>query len=672
MLRALLALLLLSAAPALAREAAHPTAEEVVSLASAADLTISPDGTHALFVRTAAVFDTTAKPSADDATGGWSRDRQLWIVDVASGAARALTQGKSAPSGPTWSPDGSTIAFVRREGGHAKLLLLPLAGGEPRVLDTGKLEPGSPQWSPDGRTLAFLAESPPTDAETRARWARGGAIPWGEDFVSQRLWTVPAAGGTPRAVSAASLHVSQFAWAPDGKRFELTTSASSDPYVASSESSVRVVGLDGREQAALPRPPGSWGTPAWSPDGRSLALLALNGGLSNLNAILVWEPASGRVRDLAPDAERTFGAILWSGDGASVIAVVRARTVSQLVRFPLAGAPAPIPFSGRVVTSGLVGDAAARKIAFLSSTDRAPDDVTVLDLPGGALHVVTTLNPQAAGWTLAPYKRVHWKNAEGVALEGLLAVSPAARPGAPAPLIVMPHGGPDDVSAERFSGLVQYFAARGYSVFRPNYRGGVGYGFAHYAANRNRFGEIEQADIESGVDALIASGDAAANKLYFGGWSWGGYLTAWTIGHVHRYRAAVAGAAVSDAMLQYSLSDINHGAAAQWEYQGDPWRQLEHFDRPNPIRYAKDIRTPTLILHGQADGRVGFPESVQLYRALADLGVEVKFWAYPREDHGFVEPAHLVHYFKLWADWYDAHARPETAATPANRTTALP
>ena len=137
--------------------------------------------------------------------------------------------------------------------------------------------------------------------------------------------------------------------------------------------------------------------------------------------------------------------------------------------------------------------------------------------------------------------------------------------------------------------------------------------------------------------------------------SWGGYLTAWTIGHVNRYRAAVAGAAVSDVTLSYSLSDINHGVAAQWEYRGDPWRQPEHFDRVNPIRSAIRMKTPTLVLHGQADARVPFQSSIQLYRALADLGVEVRFWAYPREDNGFVEPAHRVHYIRAWVDWYDAH-----------------
>ncbi len=199
-------------------------------------------------------------------------------------------------------------------------------------------------------------------------------------------------------------------------------------------------------------------------------------------------------------------------------------------------------------------------------------------------------------------------------------------------------------------------------MLRPNYRGSFGYGFAFYAANRNRFGEVEQADIESGVDQLVRDGLADPAQLYFGGWSWGGYIATWTAAHVHRYRAIVAGAAVSDVTHSYSLSDINHGVAAQWEYRGDPWNQTEHFDRVNPIRYVTQVKTPLLLLHGQADARVPFAESVQFFRALKDLGREVEFWAYPREDHGFTEGAHRVDYVKRWVDWYDAHAA--APATP--------
>lgn len=651
MRRLLVALIALGfAAAAAAAPESKPTSADLVLLRTATGLALSPDGARVAFVRGTASFDSTAQPD-DDTKAGWSRQRQLCVAEIATRAVTQLTEGDAGVASPCWTPDGRALAFVRK----GALWVLPLAGGEAKKLATGALEPESPAYSRDGRWLAFLAEPPLPAAEKRARWARGGAIRWEREFAATTLWVMPASGGEPRAVSG-ERHVLAFCWAPDGRRLAAVTSENSDPYLASNVTTVSVFDAAGAAPPrTMARPASTHEALAWSPDGRWLAMTSLNDGLSNTNALLVWDVAAGTVRDLAPNPDRTFGALAWAPDSRSVVAMVRARTATAFERFPLAGPPAPLPFAGRVMSGGFVADAAARRLAFVSSTDRDPEDVTVFEPATGRTTVVTGLNPEVAAWPLGTTRVVAWKNAEGQAIEGVLTLAPGAKPAAPAPLIVMPHGGPDDVTTTRFSGLVQYFCSRGYSVLRPNYRGSLGYGFGFYAANRNRFGEIEQADVESGVDQLVRDGLADPQRLYFGGWSWGGYIATWTATHVHRYRAIVAGAAISDVTHSYSLSDINHGVAAQWEFRGDPWNQPEHFDRVNPIRYVTQVKTPLLLLHGQADARVPFAESVQLYRALRDLGREVEFWAYPREDHGFTEGAHRTDYVKRWVDWYDEH-----------------
>lgn len=603
------------AAPAHAAKETTPTVAELVSLRTPDALALSPDGARVAYTLATAAFDPAAAPKDGDTKGGWTRERQLWVVDVATKEARQLTRGDDFVSDPAWSPDGRTLAFVRKGALH----LLPLAGGEPVTLAAGGLEPSSPAFAP------------------------------------AKLWVVPVAGGEPRQVPAGP-HVVSVAWSPDGRRFAVVTAESSDPYLVSNVTRAAIVDAEGRLPARpVKRAASTYDSPAWSPDGRHVAFLSLNGGLSNRNALLVCDAASGEVRDLAPDPDRTFAGLAWAADSKSLIAVVSARTQTVLVRHPLDGPPATLPFTGRVIVSSPVASAASARVAFLSATDRSPEDVTVYEPASGATAVVTALNPETAAWRLADTRIVRWRNAEGVEIEGVLTTPAGMKPGLPAPLVVIPHGGPDDVTTTRFSPLGHYLASRGYSVLRPNYRGSFGYGFAFYAANRDRFGTIEQADIESGVDHLVRERLADPKRLYYGGWSWGGYITTWTIGQVHRYRAAVAGAAVSDVVHSYSLSDINHGAAAQWEYRGDPWNQPGNFDRVNPIRHVANVRTPLLLLHGDADARVPFAESVQYYRALADLGREVEFWAYPREDHGFVEPAHRAHYLKRWVDWYDEH-----------------
>jgi len=222
-------------------------------------------------------------------------------------------------------------------------------------------------------------------------------------------------------------------------------------------------------------------------------------------------------------------------------------------------------------------------------------------------------------------------------------------------LIVMPHGGPDSVSRAAFDPWARFFAAHGYAVFKPNYRGGTSYGLAFYSANRGRLGTIEFLDIEAGVDALIARELVDPERLYYGGWSWGGYLTAWTIGHTDRYRAAVAGAAVVDTVNQYVTSDINHGKVADWEYNGRPWKGLAAFDAADPSRSLANATTPTLVLHGDADLRVPFAQGLTLYRALSDLDVETELWVYPGAGHGLRSGAHQVHRLETWLQWYQDH-----------------
>jgi dipeptidyl aminopeptidase/acylaminoacyl peptidase len=669
LVRAVPLLLILSSAAAAAAPAhlpaasLRPSAADFVQLAAPSDLALSADGRWAAFALSRATRDTAARPSADDRDGGWKRTRQIVLLDLTSRASRTLTSGDERAGTPRFAPDGRSLAFVRK----SALWLLPLTGGEARRLDTGKLEPDGFRFSPDGRTIAFLAPPERSAAEVESAWRAGGAFAWDDQWRRSRLWTVPIEGGTPRAVSPESLNVSDFEWSPDGRRLAVLTTRDSDPYEVFNFPQPRVLdATDGRIVATLARRTDSYGTAYgelhWTPDSHALVLTGLNGGLSNVNALLVWDVASGAVRDLAPNRDLTLDGLALVDGGRDVIVCVKAGTESQLLRFALAGGPPrSAGFAGRVVSGALLADASGRKLAFVSSTPLEPADVTVFDPAARRTEVVSKLNPQTAGWAFGETQVVRWKCPEGVTLEGLLTRPPGAAAGAASALVVLPHGGPDDVTQQGFSAQAQLFASRGYAVFRPNYRGGTGYGFAFYAANRNRFGTIEQMDIESGVDTLLARRLADPERLYFGGWSWGGYLTAWTIGHVHRYRAAVVGAGVNDVSFSYSSSDINHGVASQWEYQGDPWREPEHFDRANPLRYAKDMTTPTLILHGQSDDRVNFLNGVSLYRALSDVGCEVKFYAYPREPHGFEEPAHLVHRLDTWLRWYDQHGGPVAA-----------
>ena len=436
-------------------------------------------------------------------------------------------------------------------------------------------------------------------------------------------------------------------------------SPSSDPYYTSSLTTPAIVSAtDGTIARRLVEHPGTIGGIEWSPDGKKIAYARGVESLSLLNHLEVVEADGSGRWNAASKLDPTLGSFVWLSDSSGLLAETTDRTETRLMRLASDGSSAEdAGFQGRVIQGPLTSGASSKVVAFASSTSSEPTEPTAFQLESRRAVVLARTNPQVADWSIGRQEVVSWTSPERVRIEGLLMVPALAAPGKPTPLMVLPHGGPDSVSTQAFSPNVVYFAARGYAVLRPNYRGGTGYGHAFYAANRGRLGEIEQMDIESGVDSLVKTNRADPKHLVYGGWSWGGYLTAWTIGHTRRYRAAVAGAAVVDVVSQYAESDINHGVAAEWEYKGNPWRASENFDRSNPMRSLQHATTPTLILHGEADDRVAFTSSRILYRALTDVGCEVEFLAYPREPHGFKEPAHQVHMLEAWADWYARHDR---------------
>ncbi|MEJ7597259.1 MAG: prolyl oligopeptidase family serine peptidase [Kofleriaceae bacterium] len=637
------------------RTQTRPLPHDMAQIRGLRGIAISPDGARVAYIVRSPTFDPAAKPSDDDTKGGWKVDQQLFVVDRAGGPQRQLTFGDDPVTQVRFSPDSKRLAFVRKKGKRQALHVLELDGGEPRVVTLGAYELKTYDWAPDGKAFTFTAERPGTDDGKAEQWRRGGADLY-EEFEQTHLFVVPVAGGEPRHVNPGSDTVNAYAWSPDGKRIALVLLKTADPVDAFQ----RVVVMPAAGGAVTELDRGDGKTPflvtklAWSPDSKRLAYsLTARGGLSHIDELRVRTVDSDRVVDAAARLDLEITGFVWSGDGRSLLTTALARTVSRLYRLPAAGGAAKeIPIGKRVLFS-LEGDRAGRYLVAASSTPTMAANPTVIDVERGTARPITSINPQLAAWTIVPKQLVSWKNREGVALDGLLTVTSHVTAGAPPPLIVLPHGGPDGVTVETFDGWPQFFAARGYSVFEPNYRGGTGYGRAFYESNRGKLGEIELADIEPGVDALIAAGKADRGRLFYAGWSWGGYLSAYTLGHTDRYRAFMVGAGVSDTVVQYVTSDINHGPAADWEFKGRPFNQPDAFSRPNPALSFARAKAPTLIMHGREDSRVPFVNAQVLYRALSDRNVPVTFWAYPREPHGFQEPAHVQHLMETWAAFFD-------------------
>jgi dipeptidyl aminopeptidase/acylaminoacyl peptidase len=222
-------------------------------------------------------------------------------------------------------------------------------------------------------------------------------------------------------------------------------------------------------------------------------------------------------------------------------------------------------------------------------------------------------------------------------------------------LIVHVHGGPTARWGATFRGSWhdwwQSLAAAGYAVFRPNPRGSTGRGPAFTAANRNDLGGMDFDDVLQGVDWLIDAGIADPERIGLLGWSYGGFLTAWAITHTDRFKAAVAGAAVTNWPSKVGTTDIR--PMNESRFPGPLHEAPDAFWERSPIRYLGNATTPTLIVHGQADQRVPVTQGRELYLGLRAAGVPTDFVTYPRQKHPFHERAYHLDLLKRIIGWFD-------------------
>jgi dipeptidyl aminopeptidase/acylaminoacyl peptidase len=266
---------------------------------------------------------------------------------------------------------------------------------------------------------------------------------------------------------------------------------------------------------------------------------------------------------------------------------------------------------------------------------------------------LTSLNASASELTYGEVDVVRWSAADGTPIHGWLIRPPQATTDRPAPLITWVHGGPTSVYGARYYGnnVVGLLAARGFAVFLPNPRGSVGWGRAFAEANVGDLGGKDFGDILAGVDHLVNAGVADAHRLGIGGWSYGGFMTAWAITQTTRFRAAVVGAGIASWRSFHGVSHLTAWDAIH--LAADPYEIGGGFDRFSPMTYIKQARTPTLIVHGQNDRDVPVEQSYELYRALKDLGVETKLVVFPREGHGFNEQSHVLDLNRRIGEWFE-------------------
>ncbi|OGD20873.1 MAG: hypothetical protein A2W03_02665, partial [Candidatus Aminicenantes bacterium RBG_16_63_16] len=549
--------------------------------------------------------------------------------------------------------------------GANQIWLIDLAGGEARKPVPIEGGASSFAWSPDGRKIAFLARSPRPPGKEKVSNGPDDVIIFDQDVPGLQLFVLDPASGEISRLTADLSAVTDFSWSPDGKKIAFAAQPSpriQDLY----RTDIYTVELETRVIRDLVKRPGIDTFPRFSPDGGQVAFLSTEGKTDWIaNWYLCLVPAAGGApRNITPKFDEFLFTPQWSPDGRRILFQSPKGLGNQLysVSPEKGGEPRPL-LGGDHVWSDFSFSASAERMAFLGTNAVTPTEVFISGSGEFSPVRLTFTNPQLQDISLGRQEIVHWKSSDGLDIEGLLLLPPGSPAAKPYPLLTYVHGGPSGRFTASFSPQIgspypvqaecyplHVLAGLGYAVFMPNPRGSYGYGEKFRKANLLDWGGGDYRDIMSGIDALVGRKIADPAKLGIMGRSYGGYMTAWIISQTVRFKVASLGAGMSNLVSFYGQTDI---PGYTEYYLGDvPWQALDRYMSRSPVLYARDIKTPTLILHGEKDFRVPLPQAQELYAALKRNGVPVELIIYPRQGHVVVEPKFMRDMMERNLDWF--------------------
>ncbi|HEY2473962.1 MAG TPA: prolyl oligopeptidase family serine peptidase [Candidatus Cybelea sp.] len=619
-------------------------------VASVSGAVISPDGRQVAYVVSRPVLEKNV--SVDE----------LHVYDLALGRDRRVGFAHQSYSNLMWSSD--RLAYIADDARTKadQIFALDSSGAEHRITH-GRGDVMDAAWSPDATRFAFVRRDAATARTGAASFLDGFAVrdnPYLATATPEpaHLWLVDL-NGTERRLSSGSWSVrdDEPSWSSDG-RYVVYAHAAAAAYGVRDRSFVERLDVESGARRALTPQQSFEEAPLYAPDASAVAYLYPRAG-DPANESEVWRVAAdgGQPRDVSGSLDRHSEGFAWY-DATRVLMRVYDRTRVRLVLGSAERTGFQDVSTGDVANAAIESQCAARDgaLVFTGSTPAHPDELYYLPSAAASPVRLTHYNDAIAALSLGRQTEIAYSNG-GFTQYAVLTYPPGYDPRRRYPLLVRIHGGPNLSSFVAFDPFYQYAASRGYLVLAPNYRGSTNDGNAFQHAI---FGDASLGpgnDVLAAIDAVSSRNIVEPGRIGVSGWSYGGQLTTWLIGHDSRFQAAVAGAAVDDLVVDYATADDiddDRNSFGASPFVGD---ELQAWRAASPLTYADRITTPTLMFSNVYDVRVPIVESYELFHALRDRGVPVEFYAYPTSGHLPRGPVRTADVYRRWLDWFDHYVR---------------
>jgi dipeptidyl aminopeptidase/acylaminoacyl peptidase len=610
----------------------------------------------------------------------------LWSVDVASAAVRRLTTAQVADTSPVWSPDGSRVVFVSKRGDdeNNSLYVMRVDGGEPEKVIEFPAALSQPKWMPDGESVVVLTSVVPEiseslkpedfaalkkeakrrkDSKMTAKVTENRQYRYFDRYITdstaQRLVKVSLATKeftdlTPKWDRAFTVSGEvSFDISPDGKLIVLAINSTPPPYQADPNHDIYLLTADGSGamKNITPENLADDGSAVFSPDGKFVIFGRQEIPFYSGELTRLWrhDLATGANTALTKELDYSFTNVEISPDSQTVWSAVEDKGVVSIFKLNADG-------SGlvKVYEQGSSANlkASSDVLVFLNDNSSRPAELFALEVMSGQVRQLTRFNEEfMAQFELGKVESYWFTGANNDQVHGWLFYPPNYDAAKTYPLVQLMHGGPHTMNRDSWSHRwnTHLFAAPGYIVTWVNRHGSTGFGEKFGRSIVNQWGDMPFEDIMKSTDFLLKKlPNIDADKIAAAGASYGGYMAAWMLGHTDRFKAIINHAGVNSSYSMYA-TDVPHGFPEVMG--GKPWENLEGMQKQNPMFYAKNFKTPTLILHGELDYRVPYGNGLELYGVLQALNVPSRLVVFPDENHWILKPQNAIYWHWEMQNW---------------------